>query len=163
MFSDLIAKFNFWYAKRNFKPERDFKFFLDANQTSAFTIEITRQYPKTVVEYTNLVMGENGFLNFNMTVIDNPLGHNIDSEKFKKFTSYIMMAIIAEAVKNAGNVVDENRAIDPFEYDEERDFLEEIPPIPEVRVSKRKPRKKAVRGNQGVRSEVQSGSESSGD
>lgn len=162
MFDDTIAKLNFWYAKKFFKPEKDFKFMLDVNNTSAITVEIIRKYPETVVEYNNLIMGDNGLLNFNMTVIANPLAHNVDDNKFKNFANYIMMAVIAEAVSNTRNV-DENRAIDPFEYDEKRDFLEEIPPIPEVRVSKRKPRKKAVRGNQGVRSEVQSGSESSGD
>lgn len=151
---DLIARVNFWYATRNFASEKDYKFFLDLNDENSFCIEILRKYPRTVIEFKNVQMGEGQYLHFDFDVIANPELHDINSKKFKKFVSYIMMAIIADSVKYSKGIVNENRASDPFESLEERDILEESDPISEVRVSKRKPRKKVVRGNKNIRSKV---------
>jgi hypothetical protein len=148
-FKDLVARYNFWRASK-IKFEKDYKFYLDFSNPKSFTVELVSLYPKVVVEYSNLDIGDNGYLNFDIAVISNPLNLDTSSKKFSKFTSRVMMSIIGNAIKSA-KVSDETGKTDPVEFVEERDIFEESDPVLEERVPERKPRKKSAGRNKAVR------------
>jgi hypothetical protein len=149
---DLWAKILFWRAKKVAISERDFKFKLDLSRPNSFSIEIISKYPGVVVEYSNIGMGKNNYLHFDTSIVANPNNINLEEKKFNKYLSYIMMSIIASSVKHDVRSDDEIGTIDSGELDEERDIFEESDPVYKARISKRKPRKKAVRGNKKLRS-----------
>ena len=65
-----------------------------------------------------------------------------------------MRNILLSAIENSIGDKNENRELDLVEPDSERDIHEEISAVLEERVSDRKPRKKTVRRNKGIRSQV---------
>lgn len=158
---DYIAKYNFWYAAKFIKVQRDYTFKLDMSDTSSFSIELLTKYAGTIVSYKDLTMGDNGLLNYELTIVHNPNNHKVDSKRFLKYTSRILMNMISESIKSAEKNSDEDRENNLSELDQERAVHAEIPAISEDRVPKRKRRKSAVRRNSKVHKQVQQSSDES--
>ena len=164
MFEDLIAKLEFWYVKKFFKVEKQYTFFVDLNgPPGSFAVKFLGKYDGVIVEFTEIKVGDDGLMTFDYDIISNVNNANIKSKSFQRFTSNVMRSILLSAIDNAMKEGNENRNTDLVESDAERVFHEEDFTILEERVSERKPRKKTVRRNQRVRSEVQqSAADSSG-
>jgi hypothetical protein len=153
---DLIAKVQFWYATKYIQLDKHYTFFLDLNGDSgSFAVKFLKKYEGVIVEYTNVTVGENGLLTFDYDIISNVNNCNVKSNKFERFTQNVMRSMIYEAIKNAEKEQNENGKLDFVESDSERDIYEEGSAIPEEGVPDRKPRKKTVRRNKGVHSEIQ--------
>ena len=139
---DKIASLQFWLASRRYQIDRDFKLVIEPNNKIIVEI-LTGKFKSVRVEYSGLSMrslGEGGILSFDTIVVANPSAVNITTKRFQRTTTNILRLLILNSLK----VNDENRESDSFELDEERDFCEEDPPVRKARVSKRKPRKKAI-------------------
>ena len=164
MIKNLIAKLQFWYVKQFYKIEKQYTFFVDLNgPPGSFAVKFLGKYDGVIVEFTDVKVGDNGLMTFDYDVISNVNNANVKSKSFDRFTSNVMRSILLSAIDNAMKEGNENRNTDLVESDAERVFHEEDSTILEERVSERKPRKKAVRRNQRVRSEVQqSAADSSG-
>ena len=152
---DLIAKFEFWYARKFIKLDKHYTFFFDLNgPPGSFAIKFLKKYDGVIVEFANVKVGDDGQLTFDYDVISNVNNCNVKSERFARFTSNVMRNILYGAIENYKKEPNENRELDLIELDSERDFYEEGVAVPEERVSDRKPRKKTIRANKGVRSKV---------
>jgi len=164
MIKNLIAKLQFWYVKQFYKIEKQYTFFVDLNgPPGSFAVKFLGKYDGVIVEFTDVKVGDNGLMTFDYDVISNVNNANVKSKSFDRFTSNVMRSILLSAIDNAMKEGNENRNTDLVESDAERVFHEEDSTILEERVSERKPRKKTVRRNQRVRSEVQqSAADSSG-
>jgi hypothetical protein len=138
-----VAKFEFWYVRKWIKYDVHYTFFLNLENPEAFSIKILKKYPDTIIEFNDIRMGDEGLLNFDLSVIANPRLHDTESKRFKKFTSDVMRSMIMNSIENYGKN-NENRNADSVELDSERTILEESPPVPKKRVSKRKPRKETL-------------------
>lgn len=154
MFKDLVAKYQFWRAKK-LEVGKDYDFCFDLSNKDAIAIKLLKKYPGVIIEFVNIHMSSDTNMSYDMTVIANPNLHNTDSRKFKEFTSDIFRSIINKSVENAKEVLNENRELDSVEPNAERVFHEEVITVSEERVPERKPRKKTVRKNKAVYSEVQ--------
>jgi hypothetical protein len=150
MMNDLLAKFEFWRAKR-IKLDEHYTFFFNESDHKSFAVKILKKFPDVIVEFNNIQMGEGSMMTFDFNVIANPNLCNVESDKFKRFTSDIFRGIIIASIENAKGL-HENGKSDLVEPVEERELHEEVSSIFEERVPERKPRKKAVRGNKTVRS-----------
>lgn len=152
---DLIAKLEFWYARKFIKLDKHYTFFVDLNgEPGSFAIKFLKKYDGVIVEYNNVKIGDDGQLTFDYDIISNVNNCNVKSKSFIRFTSNVMRNIILSAVENYTKDSNENRELDLVELDSERDLYEEGAAVPEERVSDRKSRKKIIRGNQRVRSKV---------
>jgi hypothetical protein len=151
---ELLAKLQIWYVKKCFKHGRDYEFYLDLNDVEAYAVKLLRKYPDTIVEFKNVTAGEDGALSFDFVVVANPKLHNTKSKRFQNFTSNVMRSIIFTAIDNFERNIDDHRATNPDQLDQERTIHEESDPVLEARVSERKPRKKAVRRNKKLHTEV---------
>ena len=140
---DLYAKLQFWYVKKWIKYDKHYTYFLDLENPQAFSIKLLKKYPDTIIEFSDLRIGDAGLMTFDMSIIANPRLHNTESRRFKKFTSDVMRSMIMNSIEHYGKN-NENRDLDFDELDSERGFHEESPPVPKKRVSKRKSRKKTV-------------------
>lgn len=153
---DVLAKYEFWYATKFIKLDKHYTFFLDLNGSSgSFAVKFLKKYDGIIVEYTNVTVGENGMLTFDYDVISNVNNCNVKSKSFERFTRNVMRSMIYGAVKNLEKDLNENRKFNFVESNSQRSVHEEVAPVPQKRVSKRKPRKKTIRGNKAVHSEVQ--------
>ena len=56
MFEDLIAKFQFWKAKKLLKFGRDYDLFLDISNKDAIAIRVIKKYPGVIFEITDIHM-----------------------------------------------------------------------------------------------------------
>ena len=155
MFEDLIAKFQFWKARKFLKFGRDYDLFLDLSNKDAIAIKIIKKYPGVIFEITDIHMSSDNEMSYNISIISNPNLCNVESNKFKDFTSAIFRNIITDSVEHAARVKDENGNIDLVESDAERVLHEEDAAVSEERVPDRKPRKKGIRRNKRLHSEVQ--------
>jgi len=164
MIKNLIAKLQFWYVKKFYKIDKQYTFFVDLNgPPGSFAVKFLGKYDGVIVEFTDVKVGDDNLMNFDYDVISNVYNANVKSKSFDRFTSNVMRSILLSAIDNAMKEGNENRNTDLVESDAERVFHEEDFTILEERVSERKPRKKTVRRNQRVRSEVQqSAADSSG-
>lgn len=140
---DWIAKFEFWYVRKWIKYDVHYTYFLNLENPEAFSIKLLKKYPDTIIEFNDIRVGNDGLMNFDLSVIANPRLHDTESRHFKKFTSDVMRSMIMNSIENYGKN-NENRNVDFVELDSERTILEESPPVPKKRVSKRKPRKETV-------------------
>jgi hypothetical protein len=140
---DWIAKFEFWYVRKWIKYDVHYTFFLNLENPEAFSIKILKKYPDTIIEFNDIRVGDDGLMNFDLSVIANPRLHDTESKRFKKFTSDVMRSMIMNSIENYGKN-NENRNADFVELDSERTILEESPSVPKKRVSKRKPRKETL-------------------
>ena len=156
MIKNLIAKLQFWYVKKFYKIDKQYTFFVDLNgPPGSFAVKFLGKYDGVIVEFTDVKVGDNGLMTFDYDVISNVNNANVKSKSFDRFTSNVMRSILLSAIDNAMKEGNENRNTDLVESDAERVFHEEDSAISEERVSDRKPRKKTVRRNQRIRSEVQ--------
>ena len=156
MFEDLIAKLEFWYVKKRFKIDKQYTFFVDLNgPPGSFAIKLLGKYEGVIVEFTDVKVGDNNLMTFDYDIISNVNNVNTNSKSFQRFTSNVMRSILLNAIENTVKEGNENRNTDLVESDSERVVHEEIASISEERVPDRKPRKKTIRGNKKVHSEVQ--------
>jgi hypothetical protein len=156
MIENLIAKLQFWYVKQFYKIEKQYTFFVDLNgPPGSFAVKFLGKYDGVIVEFTDVKVGDDGLMTFDYDVISNVNNANVKSKSFDRFTSNVMRSILLSAIDNAMKEGNENRNTDLVESDAERVFHEEDSTILEERVSERKPRKKTIRGNKRIRSEVQ--------
>lgn len=152
---DLIAKFEFWYARKFIKLDKHYTFFVDMNgEPGSFAIKYLKKYEGVIVEFNNVKI-ENNELKFDYDIISNLNNCNVKTAKFDRFTSHVMRNIILSAVENHKKEQDENGNFDFVESDTKRTVHEEVSSILEERVPDRKPRKKTVRRNKKLHSEVQ--------
>jgi len=156
MFEDLITKLEIWYVKKRFKIDKQYTFFLDLNgPPGSFAIKLLGKYEGVIVEFTDVKVGDNNLMTFDYDIISNVNNVNTNSKSFQRFTSNVMRSILLNAIENTVKEGNENRNTDLVESDSERVVHEEIASISEERVPDRKPRKKTIRGNKKVHSEVQ--------
>jgi len=156
---DLLSKLQFWYAKRFIKLNTHYTFFFDiAGKPDTFVVKYLKSYKDTIIEFESIKFDEGNRLNFNYDILANPNNHDVKSKRFDRFTSNVMRNIINGAIENGMREENENRNTDIIESDSKRSIHEEITTISETRVSKRKPRKKTVRRNKELHSEVQQSS-----
>lgn len=149
---DWIAKYQFWRAKR-ITIDKHYTFFVNLSEPESVAIKILKKYPGVIIEFNNIVVGEEGMMHYDLNIIANPNLCNVESKKFKNFTTDIFRSIIINSIKNAEEM-NENGKSDPVESSEERELHEESTTVSEERVSERKPRKKAVRRNKAIHSKV---------
>jgi hypothetical protein len=117
----------------------------DLAQESAIAVKFLKKFPGVIVEYSELIVGENQLMNFNISVIANPNLCDVESRSFNNYVSQVFRSILHSAIMNsAKELKNENRNADTFQSDSEREVYEEEPPVPKRRVSKRKPRKESV-------------------
>ena len=156
-FLDLIAKFEFWYAKKFIKVDKHYTFFVDLNgEPGTFAIKFLKRYEGVIVEFANVqVSGDTGQMTFDYDIISNVNNCDVKSKRFIRFTEHVMRSILYDAIENDTRDKNETRNIDSIEFDSERSIHEEVVTVSEERVPKRKPRKKTVRRNKAVHSKVQ--------
>ena len=154
MLEDMIANLRFWYSKKTIKVNVHYEFMLDMSNTDAMTIRILKKFPNVIAEYSNIHMSSDTQMTYDFNVITNPNLCNVESERFKNFTSDIFRNIIYSSVEFAKEQ-NENRNTDSLQSDSERAIHEEVSTVFEERIPERKPRKKTVRRNKKVHSEVQ--------
>lgn len=146
-----IASIQFWWVDRTVKLDRDYKYLLEDSDIDAggFRVELLKKpYQGIIVEYRNIKIEEDkygtGLLLVDTNVVANPNNLNLKTKAFNKLVTNIVRLILIHSMKAIAN---EHRDVDFVEFDEERGVREEDPAVSEGRVSKRKPRKKAVRRN----------------
>jgi len=154
-----IAKLSFWYAKNYVRLDRHYTFFVDLNGApESFAIKFLGKYDGTIVEYTNVKFNEDGLLTFDYDIISNVNNCNVKSKRFDRFTRNVMRSIIYGAVENDQREDNENGNANLGKFGKERSVYAKGVAVPQKRVSKRKPRKKTVRRNKELHSEVQQSS-----
>ena len=153
MLDDMIANLRFWYSKKYIQVNKHYEFMLDMSNTEAMTIRILKKFPGVIAEYSNMHMSSDTQLTYDFNVIANPNLCDVESKRFKNFTSDIFRNIIYSSVEYAKEQ-NENRNTDSLQSDSERTFHEEVSAVSEKRVPDRKPRKKTVRRNKGIHSQV---------
>lgn len=154
MFDELLAKLQFWKAKNFVVLDKHYEFMYDLSNNDAIAIRILKKFPGVIVEYTNIHMSADNMMAYDISIVANPNLCRTENEKFNEFTAAIFRSIILGSIENAKEN-NENGNTDTLEFDTERTLHEEIAPVPKKRVSNRKPRKKTVRRDQTVHSEVQ--------
>jgi hypothetical protein len=153
---DLIAAVEFWYARKFIKLDKHYTFFLDLNgPPGSFAIKFFKKYDGVIVEFANVKVGNDGQLTFDYDIISNVNNCNVKTRSFERFTQNVMRSILYGAIQNDVREKNENRNTDLVEFDSEREVHEEISAVPQERVSNRKPRKKGIRRNKTVHSEIQ--------
>ena len=143
MFNDLIAKLQFWKAKKFVVLNEHYEFMLDLSNKDAMAVRILKKYPGVIVEYTNMYMSSDTQMSFDVSVVANPNLCKTESKKFNEFTTEIFRSILLGSIEYAKDK-NENGNTDTVESGTERALHEEVAPIPEKRVSNRKSRKKTV-------------------
>jgi len=155
MIKNLIAKLEFWYVKKFFKVDKQYTFFVDLNgPPGSFAVKFLEKYDGVIIEYTDVKVGDDGLMTFDYDIVSNVNNVDTKSKSFQRFTSNVMRSILMSAIDNAMKELNENRNTDLVESDEERAFHEEDSALSEERIPDRKPRKKGIRGNKGIRSKV---------
>ena len=152
---NLLAKLEFWYARKFIQLDKHYTFFLDLNgQPGSFAIKYLKKYDGVIVEFNNVKVGDDGQLTFDYDIISNLNNCDVKSNSFARFTSNVMRNILYSAIENYEKGSNENRELDLVESDSEREIYEEGSALSEERVSDRKPRKKTIRANKGVHPKV---------
>ena len=154
MFDELRAKAEFWYVRKFFKLDKQYTFMFDVGNPKSIAVKLLGKYDGVVIEYDNIKVGSENQLLFDTTLIANPNLKNVNTKSFTRFTTNVMRSIIINSIETAEKHKDEDRNANFVESNDEREFYEEGSAVSESRVSDRKPRKKAVRGNKKVRSKV---------
>ena len=155
-FFDAYAKFEFWYAKNYIKVDKHYTFFVDLNsEPGSFAIKYLKKYKGVIVEFNKVNFDDSNMLNFDYDIIANPNNYNVKTKKFDRFTCSVMRNIILSAIDNAVKETNETRNTNSVKSNSKRAIHEEVSAVSKKRVSNRKPRKKAVRGNKTVHPKVQ--------
>jgi hypothetical protein len=67
MIENLIAKLEFWYVKKFFKVEKQYTFFVDLNgPPGSFAVKFLGKYDGVIVEFTDVKVGDDGLMTFDM-------------------------------------------------------------------------------------------------
>lgn len=154
---EVKSRLEFWWARKTIKDGRDFDLLMD--DVGMLVTILTGEFKGTQFRYSPLSVREDddGLVDFATYVEYAPLSVDLSNSKFTKLTTNILRILLQDAIPETNEqVTNENRDIDTSEPLEERGFHEEVSPLLEKRVSKRKPRTKTVRTDNGVHSEVQS-------
>lgn len=152
---NLLAKLEFWYARKFIQLDKHYTFFLDLNgEPGSFAVKYLKKYDGVIVEFSNVNLDDSGQLSFDYDIISNVNNCNVKSRSFTRFTLNVMRSIIFSAVENYKKDPNENRELDFIQLDSERGIHEEVASVLEEGISDRKPRKKTVRRNKGVHSKV---------
>ena len=154
MFEELLAKLQFWKAKNFVVLDKHYEFMLDLSNAEAMTVRILKKFPGVIVEFSNIHMTTENQMAYDVAVVANPNLCNVKNNRFNDFTAAIFRSILLGSIEHAKEN-NENGNTDTLEFDTERTLHEEVAPVPKKRVSNRKPRKKTVRRNKAVHSEVQ--------
>ena len=110
---DLLASFEFWYAKRFIKLDKDYTFFFDlSGESDTFAIKYLKKYKGVIVEFANVKVGDGGLLTFDYDIIANVNNCNVKSKSFDRFTSNVMRSILHGAIENGIRAENENRKSD---------------------------------------------------
>ena len=157
MFEELFAKLQFWKARNFVVLDKHYEFMLDLSNAEAMTVRILKKYPGVIVEYSNIHMTTENQMAYDISIIANPNLCKAEGKKFEEFTAAIFRSILLGSIEYAKEN-NENGNTDTLESGTERTLHEEVTSIPKERVSNRKPRKKTVRRNQAVHSEIQQSS-----
>jgi hypothetical protein len=156
-FKKSIAGLQFWWAKKLIKDGRDFDIQID-DVGNLVTI-LKGKFEGTQFRYSPLTVREDddALVDFHTHVVYYPKNVDLSDSDFAKLTTNILRILLADAVSepNTKELNDANRNPDTSQFIEERDFYEESSPVLEKRVSKRKPRKKIVRTDKPIHSEIQ--------
>lgn len=153
MFEEMFAKLQFWKAKNFVVLDKHYEFMLDLSNKDAMTVRILKKYPGVIVEYSNMHMSTENQMSYDISVIANPNVCKAEGKKFEEFTAAIFRSILLGSIEYAKEK-NENGNTDTLEFDAERTIHEEVTPLPQSRVSERKPRKKTVRRNKRIHSKV---------
>ena len=152
---DLIARYEFWYARKFIKLDKHYTFFFDLNgDSSTFAVKYLKKYDGVIVEFGNVTVGNDGQMTFDYDIISNVNNCNVKTKRFDRFTQNVMRSILHGAIENNKRDMNENRNTDLVKFDSERGIHEEVSTVSEERVSNRKSRKKTVRGNKAIHPEV---------
>jgi hypothetical protein len=150
---ELKAKYEFWRASK-LQLGKHFDFFFDLSNPQAIAVKILKKYPGVIVEYSEIQMSTDKDMAFNFNVIANPNLCDVESNRFKRYTSAIFRNIILRSVENAVKEGYENGNNNSLKSDSQRSIHEEDVTVSEERVPDRKPRKKAIRGNKKLHPKV---------
>ena len=98
---DLLAKIEFWYAKKFIKLDKSYTFFFDlAGDSSSFAVKYLKRYDGVIVEFANIKVGNDGKMTFDYDVISNVNNYNVKSRSFDRFTQNVMRSILHGAIEN---------------------------------------------------------------
>jgi hypothetical protein len=155
---DKLTILKFWWAEKRIKEGRDYHPSID--ELGLLVTILRGEFTGVEFRFGPICVKEDPtgtqLLEFNTVVVYNPTEADVLSKKFEKLTSDILRILLRSAIRETEEqVIDENRNVDTGELAQERDIHEEVAPILEERVSKRKSRKKAVSADSGSHSEVQ--------
>lgn len=162
MMNELLARLDFWWAKKTIKEGRDFGYNNEYwRDSGALVIEVLkRPYDGVIVELSEFTVAEengNGRIDFTTRVLYNKDEVNVSTKAFNKLITNIVRIVLIDSIEqvNAKELYNEDRDDDIVELDEERTVSTEVSAVPEKRVSKRKPRKKTVSRDSSVLPKVQ--------
>ena len=155
-------KFELWWARKTIKDGRDFEIQMD-DVGMQITI-LTGKFQGVQYRYSPLrVVDNEGLVDFSTYVEYAPKNVDVGDPRFAKLTTRILRILLEDAIPETAaqakqehaQVIDENRETDTDSIDEGRDFHEESTPLLEKRVSKRKPRTKAISADSVAHPQVQ--------
>lgn len=154
MMNEVLARFQFWWAKKTLKEGRDFAFNKEFTKGgNGLIIEIMKPpYEDIVVQVSGFSVREvagHGLIDFETRILYNINDVDVTTDKFNKLIANIVRLVIQSSVDalervDPKDLFNEDRDANIVELDEERPVSTEVSAIPEKRVSKRKPRKKTV-------------------
>lgn len=156
------ARLEFWWARKSLKDGRDFA--LSFDELGMVVTILKGPFEKVEYRYSPIQVREDdeGVVDFHTVIRYNPLNADVTDPRFVSLTTNILRIVLHEAtvggneLKVNEQVNDENRDTDTGELDQERGIREEVSPLLEKRVSKRKSsRKKTVRTDSEVHPEIQ--------
>lgn len=160
--NELKQALGIWWARKTIKDGRDYEISMD---DVGMLVHLTSgKFKGVTYRYSPLkVLDDEGLVDFRTYVEYAPKNVDVSDPKFVKLTTNILRILLSEAIpetqsqtKIEAQVNDENRDIDTGELDQERDIREEVSPLLEKRVSKRKSsRKKTVRTDSEIHTKVQ--------
>lgn len=160
MIKNLFLRAYYWWVSKKYIVNVDFQYadLPDSLGKESIGILILRNpYKQVKIAVYNISLSENsdgsGQLNYEVTILENPNKADLTVPKFDQMINDIMRVVISTAFEVDKN--DEVRALDSAQSNEERNIREEVPAVPEARVSKRKSRKKTVSGDSELSSTVQ--------
>lgn len=154
MMNEVLARFQFWWAKKTLKEGRDFAFNKEFTKGgNGLIIEIMKPpYEDIVVQVSGFSVREvagHGLIDFETRILYNINDVDVTTDKFNKLIANIVRLVIQNSVDalervDPKDLFNEDRDANIVELDEERPVSTEVSAVPEKRVSKRKPRKKTV-------------------
>lgn len=154
MLNEVLARFQFWWAKKTLKEGRDFAFNKEFTKGSnGLIIEIMKPpYEDIVVQVSGFSVREvagHGLIDFETRILYNVNDVDVTTDKFNKLIANIVRLVIQNSVDalervDPKDLFNEDRDANIVELDEERPVSTKVSAVPEKRVSKRKPRKKTV-------------------